>query len=71
MIAELVSDARRGGAYGLYNASVGVMALPASVIAGALWTRVAPAAPFAFGAAMAALAVVALRLVPGTGPQSA
>ncbi len=64
MIAELVPDARRGGAYGLYNASVGVMALPASVIAGALWTRVAPAAPFAFGAAMAALAVVALHFVP-------
>jgi len=66
MIAELVPDARRGGAYGLYNASIGVMALPASVLAGALWTRVGPAAPFAFGSAMAILATVALHLVPRT-----
>jgi MFS family permease len=64
MVAELAPDAQRGGAYGVYNASVGVMALPASLIAGALWTKIGPAAPFAFGAALAALAVVALRLVP-------
>ncbi len=64
MIAELVPDAGRGGAYGLYNAAIGVMALPASVIAGALWTRVGPAAPFAFGSAVAAVAIIALSLAP-------
>lgn len=68
MIAELVPDANRGGAYGLYNAAVGVMALPASVIAGVLWTRVGPAAPFAFGSAVAALAIVALYFVPVATP---
>ena len=66
LVAELVPDANRGAAYGLYNASIGVMALPASLVAGVLWTRVSPAAPFAFGAAMAFLAFVALRLVPDT-----
>jgi MFS family permease len=64
LVAELVPDANRGSAYGLYNASIGIMALPASVIAGALWMRVSPAAPFAFGAAMAFLAFLGLRLVP-------
>jgi len=64
LVAELVPDAQRGGAYGLYNASIGVMALPASLIAGWLWTQVSSAAPFAFGAAMAALALVALHFVP-------
>jgi len=64
LVAELVKDESRGAAYGLYNASIGVMALPASVIAGALWTSVSPAATFAFGAAMAFLAFVLLRLVP-------
>ena len=64
LVAELVPDANRGAAYGLYNASIGVMALPASLVAGVLWTRVSPAAPFAFGAAMAFLAFVALRFVP-------
>ena len=68
LVAELVPDAQRGGAYGLYNASIGVMALPASLIAGWLWTQVSSAAPFAFGAAMATLALVALRWVPKLTP---
>jgi len=68
LVAELVKDESRGAAYGLYNASIGVMALPASVIAGALWTSVSPAATFAFGAAMALVAFVLLRLVPEVPP---
>ncbi len=65
MVAELVPETNRGAAYGLYNASVGVMALPASIIAGLLWERVSPAAPFAFGAAVAAIALLGLYLLPG------
>jgi len=64
LVAELVPDANRGVAYGLYNTAVGLMALPASLLAGVLWSSISPAAPFAFGAAMAALAIVALRFVP-------
>jgi dihydroxy-acid dehydratase len=41
-----------------------LMALPASLLAGVLWSSISPAAPFAFGAAMATLAIVALRFVP-------
>jgi hypothetical protein len=44
---------RRGTAYGLYNGVVGLMALPASLIAGILWDRIAPAAAFYFGAPLA------------------
>jgi len=64
MVAELVPEANRGAAFGLYNASIGVMALPASLIAGALWQRVSPTAPFAFGAIVALIAFVALWFVP-------
>ena len=64
LVAELVPDAHRGAAYGAYNASIGLMALPASLIAGVLWTRISPAAPFAFGAAMAFVALVGLHFVP-------
>lgn len=64
MVAELVPEANRGAAYGLYNASIGVMALPASLIAGALWQRVSPVAPFAFGAIVAFIAFVALWFIP-------
>jgi len=64
MVAELVPEESRGTAYGLYNAAVGVMALPASLIAGVLWQRISPAAPFAFGAALAGLALFGLWFVP-------
>jgi MFS family permease len=63
-VAELVPEANRGAAYGLYNASVGVMALPASLLAGALWNRVSPSAPFAFGAFIAFLAFIGIFFVP-------
>jgi MFS family permease len=64
MVAELVPEGGRGTAYGLYNAAVGVMALPASVIAGVLWQKLSPAAPFAFGAVLALGACIGLQFVP-------
>ena len=68
LVAELVPSVTRGLAYGLYNAAVGVMALPASLIAGVLWARISPAAPFAFGAALATLALFGLAFVPRMAP---
>jgi MFS family permease len=62
LVADLVPDSQRGAAYGLFNAAIGLMALPASVIAGLLWQGAGPwtgfgaAAPFYFGASMALLA---------------
>jgi len=62
LVADLVEENQRGTAYGLYNAAVGLMALPASLIAGLLWQGVGawkgfgPAAPFYFGALMAVFA---------------
>lgn len=64
LVADLVPDARRGTAYGLFNAAIGLTALPASVIAGLLWqglgswTGFGPSAPFFFGAVMALLAMI-------------
>jgi MFS family permease len=70
LIADLVPAERRGTAYGLFNAAVGIMALPASAIAGLLWQGAfgwggfGAAAPFFFGAAMALLAgILFWRLV--------
>ena len=70
-IADLVPAERRGTAYGLYNAAIGLMALPASAIAGLLWQGAfgwhglgAPA-PFFFGAGLALLAgLLFWKLVP-------
>jgi MFS family permease len=59
LVPDLVRPEVRGTAYGVFNAAVGVMALPASVIAGLLWQGAgtwhgfgAPA-PFWFGSALA------------------
>jgi MFS family permease len=62
-VADMVPTQRRGTAYGLYNGVVGLMALPASLFAGVLWDRIAPAAAFYFGAGLALLAMVGMIFI--------
>ncbi|HHW57855.1 MAG TPA: MFS transporter [Clostridia bacterium] len=62
LVAHIVDDSNRGTAFGLYNASMGLLALPASFIAGYLWDNVSPAAPFYFGALCSIMAVVLITL---------
>lgn len=63
LVADLVPPEARGTAYGLYNAAVGLAALPASLLAGMLWHGVGgwqgfgPSAPFLAGAALAFTAI--------------
>jgi len=68
MIADIVPEAVRGTAYGTYNAVLGILDFPASLIAGLLWDGLpalgfrgfgAPA-PFFFGGILALLAAVAM-----------
>ncbi len=62
MVADLVPENLRGTAYGTYNAVIGLLAFPASLIAGVLWQGVGswagfgPSAPFLFGGILALLA---------------
>jgi len=70
LIADMVPAERRGTAYGLYNAAIGLTAFPASAIAGLLWQGafgwqgLGPAAPFYFGAGLSLLAgILFWRLV--------
>lgn len=60
LVADLVPAARRGTAFGWYHATLGVAALPASVLFGALWSL--RGAPVAFGTG-AVLAVLAAGLL--------
>ena len=62
-VADMVPVERRGTAYGLYNGIVGLMALPASLIAGVMWDKIAPAATFYFGAGLALLAMVGMMFI--------
>ena len=59
-VADLVPEAKRGIAYGLYHGMVGLTLLPASLLAGWLWAAVNPAAPFYFGAELAFLAMLGM-----------
>ncbi len=59
-VADLVPEVKRGTAYGLYHGVVGLILLPASLIAGWLWQAISPAAPFYFGAGLAFLAMLGM-----------
>ena len=58
MVADIVPEELRGTAYGAYNAVLGILDFPASLIAGLLWRYLTPAAPFFFGGALALIAAV-------------
>ena len=81
MVADLVPDTLRGSAYGSYNAIIGILDFPASLIAGLLWQGLGnwagfgPAAPFLFGAVLAFMAAVLMlvwmpRYLPAKTTQS-
>jgi MFS family permease len=62
MVADLVPVELRGTAYGTYNATLGLLDFPASLIAGLLWQGFGPSAPFLFGTALALTASVLMIL---------
>ncbi len=67
-VADLVPPELRGTAYGAYATVVGAMAFPASLIAGILWDKFGPSAPFFFGSSLAFLSATGLTLWhPKTG----
>lgn len=63
LVADLVPLARRGTAYGWYNLTIGIGALPASVIFGEIWDHSSSRAAFDFGAAMALAAALGIALI--------
>ncbi len=62
LVADTAPPALRGTAYGLFNLVSGVALLVASVVAGALWEWVGPAATFWAGAGFTAVALAGLVL---------
>ena len=62
-VADLVPKARRGAAFGWFNLAIGLGALPASVVFGAIWDRSGASTAFTFGATLALLASAGMLLV--------
>ncbi len=68
MVADLVPETMRGTAFGTYHAVIGLLAFPASLIAGILWQGVGewkgfgPSAPFIFGGSLAMIAAILMAV---------
>jgi MFS family permease len=62
LAADLAHPERRATEIGAFHFLVGLAALPASLIAGWLYSHVAPSAPFLVGACTAAVAALMLGL---------
>jgi len=65
LVADIVPAAKRGTAFGWYNLTIGLGALPASIIFGAIWDKNGSTAAFDFGAALALLAALGISGIRG------
>ncbi len=67
LISRIAPAERRGSAFGWYHLTVGLVALPASLVFGTLWSAFGSATAFLSGSALAVLAAVALLLLRVSG----
>jgi MFS family permease len=63
LVADLVAPERWGTAFGWYNLAIGLGALPASLLFGAIWDRWGSATAFDFGALLALAAAIGMALI--------
>jgi MFS family permease len=63
LVAAFAPAHRRGAAFGAFHGTIGLTALPASVLFGLLWSAFGPASAFLTGAAIALAASLLLALV--------
>jgi MFS family permease len=63
LIADVAPKARRGSAYGWYYLAIGIGALPASLIFGAVWDRFGAPVAFEMGAGLAIVAAFGLVVI--------
>ena len=61
-IAEISPAELKGTMLGLHSTVVGIALLPASMIAGILWSWLGASAPFVFGSVMSLAAAIALQI---------
>ncbi len=71
LVSDLVDQDKKGTALGLYNATLGITLLPASLIAGVLYDNVSSMAAFYFGAIMAFIAAIMMFIFYITKPRRA
>lgn len=63
LVTDIVPASRRGTAFGWYNLTIGLGALPASILFGMLWDRFSSRVAFDFGATLALAAALGIAVV--------
>jgi MFS family permease len=66
LVATLARTDRRGSAFGMYHATVGLAALPASIAFGLIWQRFGASAAFLTGASLGIVAAILFLLMVRT-----
>ncbi|HEY6051267.1 MAG TPA: MFS transporter, partial [Thermoanaerobaculia bacterium] len=60
LVADLVGESLHGRAFGVFHGSIGLAALPSSILFGIWWKVFGPRTAFLIGAGLAALATIGL-----------
>ncbi|HKW46085.1 MAG TPA: MFS transporter, partial [Gemmatimonadaceae bacterium] len=63
LVTDMVPSTRRGTAFGWYNLTIGLGALPASILFGALWDIRGSRVAFDFGATLALVAAIGIAMI--------
>ncbi|HET9483714.1 MAG TPA: MFS transporter [Xanthomonadales bacterium] len=71
LVADLAPPPLRATAMGAYHGAIALVALPGGYVAGSLWDSLSPHATFAFGAACAVAAALALSVLRRGGRAAA
>lgn len=71
LVADIVPANRRGSAFGWFNLAIGLGALPASLMFGAIWDHVGAGTAFTFGATLALAAAAGMTLLVPIGKNNA
>ena len=70
LVADVAPETRRGAAFGWYYLAIGIGALPASLVFGAIWDRWGSGTAFTIGAALALAASAGLMVLPSAQPRT-
>jgi MFS family permease len=62
LVSDLIAKEMKGTSFGLYHAVLGIMLLPASIIAGYLYDHVSAGSPFYFGSLISFIAAVLMAI---------
>jgi MFS family permease len=71
LVADFAPAEHLGTAFGIYHGTIGLAALPSSLLFGVFWVAIGPAWAFGIGATLAAMAAILLSVLVAATPRRA